>query len=283
MTTECKAAKHSDTNWAWDNGCRHPGAIEAHRKWLAEGKGRMTKVPPAVDESGRCVAAKHGSRHAYIAAGCRHPEAIEKYEKYLKRRNCDAQNRRDADQAFVWMRDSARAKRMTGGRLEQDPRRPWRGGRMAVDRNNLRWMFLHGFASASQGEKMAALNRLEGTMVAGDGWLEKPHRITATEIAQRLGVTLTGVKSLRARQIELATERTQRRLADRQWKVAVAEHAVGRKGQARLDHEQAHARRVARRQIWEGGRAQRWGADQIREGRRTLHMLDEEREQACRG
>jgi hypothetical protein len=241
--------------------------MAAHRVWLAE-NGKSRKRPAAVDADGNCIAERHGTCKAYIA-GCRHPEAVRKYEAYQQRRR-DADNvRRDAAQALIWERDSQRAKRLTGGRLTQDPRRPWRGGRMAVDRNNL-WMLMHGLIdSPTMMEKLAALNRLDGTLVPSDGWFEAPHVITTTELASRLGCTITGIRSLRKTRADLAGKRAQRRLADVQWKAAVAAEAAGRADRVREDHARAAVERAARTAIWEH--------------RRTLRRMADARKQARRG
>lgn len=271
MTTElqCKGDYHTGSDAAWRHGCRHPEAVAAHRQWLTDHGGSGRQVPPAVDDDGNCVAVRHGTQGAYFKAGCRHPEALAAYEKYQARRKSAEQRKRDREQIMLWSQDARRAKRMTGGRLSYDPRRIWRRGNMAVDRNNL-LMLMHGFVdSPTMGEKLAAMNRLAGTMVAGESWCEKAHPITKTEKAERLGISLTGLSALRRTQLRMIESRHLRRLADVQWRVAVAAHSAGRKDQERLDHERAHAQRAARTEIYEQ--------------RRELRRLTIEREQARRG
>lgn len=225
--TPCRGKLHTSSNTAWRNGCRHPGAIEAHAQWLARNGGdRDRMMPPAVDADGNCIAEKHHSTRAY-RRGCRCAKAIEVWEASQQRRRDPDRVRRGVAAASQWAREAQQAKRRTGGRLSHDPRRQWRGGVMVVNRVNL-MLLLSGFVdSPTRGEKLAAVARLRSTLTR-DGWYEAPRPLMNSEIAARIGTTDQTVGRMIGMQQELAGNRALRRLADAQWKAAIVAAAVER-------------------------------------------------------
>lgn len=225
---ECKGVRHTRTNDAWKKRCRCPQAIEAHEEWKKAHRGRLTMAPPALDLAGRCAASKHDSRIAYITAGCRCPEATRRYEGGRKhnvasKRRVEASRRSNAD----WLERSAWAKRMTGGRLDRDPRDRWRGPKFRVDPTNLFFALTGGRITLNQGEKLAAVLRVrEVLMPAGPyRWRE----ITSQEIAGRIGITEREVSRVDVVQRRMREQRTERRAADAKWRAAIVAAAIDRR------------------------------------------------------
>jgi hypothetical protein len=245
----CRAARHASTNTAWREGCRHPAAVEAHRQWLVVNGGDRDKMlPPQLDAGGNCIAEKHDSCRAY-RRGCRCKRAIKLWEENHERRRADpARVRREIEYATEWGREMARNLRRTGGRYAIDPRRQWRGGKMAVSRIGL-LMMLSGYPdSPTRGERLAAAIRLQSTMTR-TYWYERPRPIYQSEIADRIGCTDQTVgRLLNGVRPELAASRAQRRLADVQWKAAVAAEAPARRERERALHAAAQQRREAWKQ-----------------------------------
>jgi hypothetical protein len=259
----CRGNRHTGTNEAWRRGCRHPEAIAAHEEWKrTHSPDRM--MPAAVDADGNCIADKHDSVRAY-RSGCRHPKAIELWERNCQRRDQAKRVRRDIEYAAEFYKEEQRVRRLTGGRYRLDPRREWRKGAMAVDRHNL-FMLLHGFIdSPNSGERLAALCRMQGRLVS-DAWFKKARPMFAAEIGDAIGVTEQTALRMARKRKELAGDRARRRLADVQWRAAVAAAAAGRKDAERQRHEQVRAERKA---AW-------------KQHCRTMRRLRESRERAAR-
>lgn len=213
----CKAKRHTPLHSSWNAGCRCPGAIAAHEEWLKTHK----QVSAAVDEDGRCIAPRHDSIKAYLMAGCRCPQAVRLNEYRVKRQKDRDRAKKAAAYSRQFYQEVMRTKRLTGGRLEADPRRDWRGGIMAVDRNNLRWL-LQGFVdSPTRGERLAAVCRLWGDRPYAEvPWWSRPRRMLDSELAAHIGTTPTTLVRLHRLQGELRDRRTERRLADAKWRAA---------------------------------------------------------------
>lgn len=224
-TKQCTGDRHTPTNTSWRLGCRHPGAIAAHEKWLAEKKPH-TVLPPAVDADGNCVAEKHNSRPAYLA-GCRCDPAFAAYEKWRLRKLDNNRNRRARAYSRQFEAEGRRVERITGGRLVADPRRQWRGGRMTVGRSALFWITRGMFLDeATTGERLVAMIRIEGTLVPDTPWSSRP--INNMELGERIGLDDRQVYRLRGLRDRLRDQRTRRRLADVRWKAAVVAAAIER-------------------------------------------------------
>lgn len=234
----CKGKIHTPTNTSWREGCRHPGAIEAHKAWLDRFGDRDRMRPPAVDAGGNCIAEKHNSLRAY-RAGCRCPSTVHLWNsgRNVKRKLDPDLLKRSVDYSSEWDREVAKVKRMTGGLLRKDPRRPWRGGMMAVSRNGL-VLLLSGFTrGATRGERLAAAIRLQGTLTRS-AWCDPLRPIFQSEIAERIGCTdQTAGRLIKEVWPQLIENRHLRRLADVQWKAAVAQAAPVREAAARAAHE----------------------------------------------
>lgn len=216
----CTSGQHRPTQAGWNNGCRCSGAMAAHQRWLEIRKARRaaTRARAALGIQG-CVADKHDSVNAY-SWGCRCPGTVERYREALRRKA-------EADY--------------------RDPRYRWRGGKMAVDRNNL-WMLLHGVVdSPTVAERMAAMIALEGTHITESPWTSRP--INDAEIGERLGYRgSASVTRLRERRARLREQRTKRRLADVVGKARDVRRAAGRKQREAAVHEAARARKAAWKQ-----------------------------------
>lgn len=251
--TGCAGSRHGGTQEAYRHGCRHPLAIAAHERWQEERKAECPGCPSRIHHSGRAW-----------KSGCRSPLSVAAHEHTVGReREYDAR-RRAKDKERLGKRDAAH--RLTGGALQGDPRARWRSGRMAVDRNNLR-QFLAGFPdSPTTGEVIAAIAKLEGKLVPDSAYLSR--LITPSEIAAKLklGSDRQVYRSWVTRK-RLRDQRTLRRLADVQWKTALAPVAASRKDRVRLEHEAAHERAAARRLAW------KWHC-------RTMRRLRESQERA---
>lgn len=214
----CKAKRHTPLHSTWNAGCRCPGAVAAHEEWL---KTHRKHVPAAVDADGRCIAERHDSIKAYLLAGCRCPGAVRLNEYRIKRQKDRDRAKKAAAYSRRYFQEIMRTKRLTGGRLEADPRREWRGGAMLVDRNNLRWL-LQGFVdSPTRGELLAAICRLwDDRPYADVPWWSRPRRMTTSELANYLGTTHATLTRLHRLQGRLRDRRTERRLADAKWRAA---------------------------------------------------------------
>lgn len=242
----CKGIRHTPTNTSWREGCRHQGAIDAHKQWLVDNGGDRDKIlPPRVGVDGNCIADKHDSRRAY-RRGCRCERSVKLWEYAGHRRNNRKMVQRGREQAERWDRDARHAALVTGGRFTADPRRAWRGGKMAVGRNNL-YFLLHGFADdPTMGERLAAVCLLSETMIEDPDWFRRGHLMNPADIARRIGCTeQTAARLLRDRE-RLAATRAERRLADVKWKTAVRAEAPARKERSREIHLAAAKRRADR-------------------------------------
>lgn len=226
----CTAKSHGASQNAWRHGCRHPEAIAAHRKWTADNK-PFSLRPAAVGADGECLAPKHGSWQAYVY-GCRHPEAVRAWDRRLEGKRAKDRMRRARtaealEQARLYAGDRRRAEKLTGGRLNSDPRRPWRGGKMAVGKMALFWITRGMFIEeATMAELMVAAIRLESVRVVDGPYLSRP--LTNLELGARLGADDRQIYRLRYLRARLRSERTQRRLADSKWRAAVVAAAIER-------------------------------------------------------
>lgn len=243
----CTAARHAGSNEAWRQGCRCPEALAAHNDWLerhrARGSNRL--ATPAVGADGVCRSELHGTVTAYQRHGCRCPEAVKAWCDDKHRRSNAKRRKRNIELAEAAWREHMRARRMTGDRLSEDPRKPWRGGRMAINRISL-WMLIHGYPdNPTMGERIAAVAMLSQTW-ASVAWYEAPRRMNGDEIARRIGVSEGTAYRLRKKCAELAAGRDRRRLADRKWKDAVAAAAAGRADAERERHRACAADRAER-------------------------------------
>lgn len=243
----CTTDKHGDSNMAWKRGCRHPGAIAAHERAKEAEHRREQFMPAAVDDDGNCIAADHTPGIRTYRRGCRCAPTVAAWERNRLRRLSAKRVRREQEYAGEYDRELDRTKRLTGGRLTHDPRRPWRGGRMAVSRVSL-WFLVHGYCvrDVTQGERLAAVAILSGTMIEDDAWYKIGHLMNAADIARRTGCSEQIARRLTDRRVALRGERAARRLADRQWKDAVVAEAAGRKDREAQRHARAHADRQAR-------------------------------------
>lgn len=235
----CRASAHYASNNAWRLGCRHPEAVAAHDAWLADHSPHKQR-PAAVDEHGNCIAAKHGSHVAWLA-GCRCPEAEKARGAYLARHNDIDRARREREYTREYDAEIRKIKRMTGGRLRLDPRKKWQGDRQ-VGRLTMLFLLDGHSQDATVSELMAAVIKLTGRLVPNGPLRWRP--INNMEIGDRLGIDDRHVIRLRARRRQLVSERAQRRLADAQFKAAVAAEAAGRKDRERERHEAAAKRRA---------------------------------------
>lgn len=226
---QCTGKRHTGSNDAWRHGCRHPEAIAAHEKWLAERK-PFSPRPAAVDERGRCVAPKHGTWQAHIV-GCRCATAVEAIRMRRERKRHDDRVRRRSAAELEYAREVAAERRAverrTGGRLLSDPRRPWRGGKMAVRRWSLFWVMRGVFLEeATMAELMVAAIRIDGTPMVDGPYRSRP--INNLEIGERLGADDRQVYRLRQLRSRLRRQRTDRRLADSRWRAAIVAAAIER-------------------------------------------------------
>jgi hypothetical protein len=243
----CTAARHAGSNEAWRGGCRCPEALTAHSAWLDRHRVRLNRLAPsAMGGDGVCRAGLHDTVAAYQRHGCRCAEAVAAWDEDKRKRSLTKRKKRNIQLAEAAWRESAHARRVTGGRLSIDPRKPWRGGKMAVGRINL-WMLIHGFSdSPTMGERMVAIILLRQTWTRG-AWFERTRRMNGDEIAARIGVSPATAHRLMGKPAELAGQRTARRLADRKWKDAVAAGAAGRAAGEASRHAAAQAAHRARR------------------------------------
>jgi hypothetical protein len=165
-TVTCDARTHGPTNYAWKNGCRHPGAIAAHDSVLNRYRAERTAKRAEGLRVGHCVAALHHTEQA-VSRGC---ICVSSKRVAQKARRCEL---------------AALAKygetRLPGAMQRSYER--FRGPRMRVNRFNL-MLLLSGFVdSPTRGEMVAAVHILtrRGNR-AGTGLLNWQ------EIADRLGV-----------------------------------------------------------------------------------------------
>lgn len=216
-------ARCASTQSAWNNGCRHLGAIAAHQVWLAAKKAQ--RAVGATWPPGVCLAVSHNTLYAAQRNGCICPSAIAKRDADRARKAEYKRNRtRQRDYSREFERDRARVRRATGGRLDSDPRRDWRYGKAGVSSITV-MMLLHGFSdSPTRGERLAAIIRLDRERVR-DEETARMRPMNITEIARRIGCAEPTVVRLRKMRVRLREQRHLRRLADARWRAA--HHARG--------------------------------------------------------
>lgn len=217
-------ARCAPTQGAWNNGCRHPGAIEAHRVWLEAKKAQ--RAAGATWPPGVCLAVSHNSLYAAQRNGCTCPQAVAKLNADRERKREYKRNlTRSRHYAIEFYRERDRVRRATGGRLDADPRREWRYGKAGVSSIAV-MMMLHGFpdASATRAERMVATIRL-GRYRVRDEDTAQMRPLLKSEIARRIGCTEATVRRLGEERERRREQRHLRRLADVQWRAA--HHAQG--------------------------------------------------------
>jgi hypothetical protein len=203
--------------------------VQAHEEWKAKGGRRSyRRREAAVDAQGRCIAERHGTILAYID-GCRCPESVQKFTARQARYRQARDRERDLRLAHEAFADGRRVKRLTGGRLQYDPRRPFRAGRWRVDGVMVRALAggARVIGTPTHGDLLAAVARLEGWRVPNGPLRSRP--ATARQIAERIGSTERTVLRLREQRRRLATDRTARRLADARWRAAYVAAGVDRR------------------------------------------------------
>lgn len=241
-----RRARCSDTNTAWREGCRHPGAIAAHKQWLERKRAEREAIVAA---DGECRAATHGTRSAYEKSGCRCDAAVTAKMAHDARAK---RAQRDREYQTEYVAEMERCKRKTGGRLDRDPRRPWRGGKMAVSEASVLLLTTGAHpGDATMAERLVALIRIEGKQVWATYGIEAKEAagyrpLLQSEIAQRTGMSETVQRHLRRKRADLRELRTERRLADSKWRVAVAAEAAGRKERERERHMRSRDERQLR-------------------------------------
>ncbi len=155
-------------------------------------------------ECPRVASKSHDTARAY-RAGCTHPEAEAAYLAARKRWNDTA-------------RRGKTVRLPSPPPLGPDPRQPWRDGTRGtkVDSNNL-FLLLHGFVDRpTRAERRAAVLLLTGRPQPGD----RP--LTVTQVAERIGASVTTVHEILREVAHQRTTRAERRLADAQWRAALA-------------------------------------------------------------
>lgn len=252
---------HSPTKTAWRNGCRHPGAVAAHDEWIAEKRAQRKRAMSAA--AGECMAATHGTRYAYEMSGCRCPKALAAHRKHAARANDAERARRARDYSLDYSHERMRAKRLTGGRLDYDPRRVWRGGNAGVSTVSVLHVMAGYQIDATHAEKMVAVLRLARRQVWDRGdWKTRPHWRAPQdqEIADVIGTSANNISRMRKRPAVLRENRTERRAADARWRAAIraaAEDDPGRKDRERRRHALAAEERDLRRRLYAVKRARR--------------------------
>lgn len=235
---ECKGRRHGTINAARNHGCSCPLAVKLLTEWRATHQ-RYARQPAKIDSAGNCVAERHGSRLAFIA-GCRCPDAVLKDEDHRAK---------DRGYGAKYGSEQRKALRATGGRLSRDPRNRWRGERMRVDPFTLGALLNGDRPRGTRGELMVAVMRMQGRVKVNGP--EHPRPIQVGEIAAYLGID-EGVVARRQRDPQVfRKERTQRRLADSQWRAAIVAAAADRRAirteRARREAATAHERAWERR------------------------------------
>lgn len=204
----CEATYHAATHSAWQRGCRCPAAVDAHDEFRVRRRAKNKHQPAAVDEDGNCVAAWHGMSELAWKRGCRCAGSIADHERHL---------------AVIRARH----------RRKSDPRKPWRGPEQRVNALHL-WMLVRGLRDEpTYGEELAAVYILmrRGNR-AGTGIMQ------TKEIAERIGVSDTKVRSLKETIQNRRASRTNRRRADAQWKQIQREKAIEQgRGHDRSGHK----------------------------------------------
>jgi hypothetical protein len=219
-------AQCSPTQNAWADGCRHPGAIEAHERWKADK--RAGRDAAANWPAGQCLARSHGTLWAAQVNGCRHPEALRLLQEERERRAALDKVKRDRQYSAKYWKQEQRVRRATGGRLSRDPRQDWRYGKAGVSSITV-MMMLHGFPDApTWAERMVAIIRLESQRVR-DERTSRMRPLFDSEIGERIGCTDATVVRMRRERKRRRDDRSLRRLADAQWRAAHHAHGAERR------------------------------------------------------
>lgn len=171
----CPADRHGDSQHAWRYfGCRHPGAVAAHLRYLANDN-RIRRERETSRAAAGCAARSHRATRESYRHGCRCPDTV-----------------------AVFFSVQPRVARAEAARLVK----PWRGPKMRVDPVNLS-LLLSGYRDRpTQAENMVAVLRLT---TAG---------LSAPAISDRLSLNVRTVVKYRALLRELREQRTARRLAE---------------------------------------------------------------------
>ncbi|MET0425017.1 MAG: hypothetical protein ABW046_14125, partial [Actinoplanes sp.] len=195
------------------------------------------RVIEQFEQTGQCVAALHGTPHARHKLGCRCPLVSSQvaFAERLARRQAGRAAaevaRMEADRAYAveYYEASRRTKKRTGGRLEYDPRQPWRHGSMAVDRVVVDALVqgVRIIGKPTHAELLVAVVRITGRRVTNGPKRSRP--INAAEIGKLIGVNDRTVYRLRNDRRKLAEERDARRLADAQYRAALCAAGADRR------------------------------------------------------
>lgn len=218
LTMRCTAEKHGLSKSAWDRGCRCPGAVAGYEEFKA--KKAAARAIARQRGGSACGAIKHGTKYAYEEFGCRCPEA-------------------------------RKARRLSQGvRLPKIWSRwnQWRGPKNRVSRTNLMLLLAGVKDSPTPAEMMVADIRLQRLRVVDGPRHSRP--LTTQEISDRLDCGEQVIYRVRKRRRAYAAQRTQRRLADVQWKAVRAQKAGARKVRVAAQHAAAHARREHAAAAW---------------------------------
>jgi hypothetical protein len=197
----CKGRVHSATDFAWHEGCRHPGALAAHEEALAGNRRDRAAAIEHWRRTGECGARLHDSRRAYDKLGCR----------------CEL--------ATKLQREWEHRKRTPTGNVG---RMPLYGAsrRLTVGRINLMLLLTGIQDQPTAGERAVAAHVLSRRIVS-DGPYAWRH-LHANEIGDRLGVTERTVHRYRRAFKTLRGERHLRRLADVRAKAERVARAIER-------------------------------------------------------
>lgn len=201
----CGTATH-DTQWSFRNGCRSAEAAQAKaagRNHTAgtDGLSAQRRAKRILNPAPECPAERHHATFRAYRDGCRCPAAV-------------IANQQNLDQ----MREYRRTRESQEAR---DPRAPWRTERMRCGRMDL-FLLLHGAPQVdratgrnvnTQTEKMVAVLRWTGKLRLPNGQL-----YTDKDLGRLMGVTGTTVAHLREEPAKRRATRTQRRLAEAQWR-----------------------------------------------------------------
>lgn len=219
-------ARCGATHDAWRKGCRHPEAVRAHEEWKA--RKRAERAAAVNWPEGQCLAASHGTLFAAEINGCRCPEALRLVDEKRIRQAGSKRECRNREYSVEYEREQQRIRRATGDRLSADPRREWRYGKAGVS-SIVVMMMLHGFPdNPTRAERMVAIIKLDGRMVR-DEFTARMRPMLKGEIGARIGCTEATVRRLRVERERRRNERTQRRLADAQWRAAHHAHGAERR------------------------------------------------------
>lgn len=194
--SRCTNERHGRSADAWGRGCRCPGAIKAHERDLELRRTRQAQRRAAINPTEPCTAPTHSATESAWANGCRCQAAADAHLRTLKRNRLNHAARRN-------------------------PTLKWRGPDMRVSRINLMVIMAGRPEIGTKMEEILAAHLLLGAPNRmGNG------RYGPTEVGERLGISPEVVRK-RVRVLDtLRGQRTQRRLADAQWKARRVGKAV---------------------------------------------------------